>query len=358
MKKVAKSLLKYPGGKQNELKIIKENLPKTAINYYEPFVGGGSVFLEMSYKKYFINDISQDLIKLYQFIKRQNHDFFLELEKINFNLKLITSFVEKHKKSLIHFYYDWKKGIEISLSPLFNSIFVQLNLNNIAIFQEKLADSLMRKFKLISKLETKIDKKISEIDILKNIRSGIASSLYSFYRQIYNKIDYGSPSLRIAIFYYLRDFCYSSMFRYNKNGDFNVPYGGISYDQKNLDAKIEFLQQESLLKKLERTVIENVDFEKFFFENEPKVDDFVFLDPPYDTEFSTYDQNPFDQNDQIRLANFCKTTKAKFMLIIKKTDFILDLYKDFNIKYFKKNYTVSFKNRNKKNVDHLLITNY
>ena len=86
--------------------------------------------------------------------------------------------------------------------------------------------------------------------------------------------------------------------------------------------------------------------------------DFIFLDPPYDSEFSTYDNNSFDRNEQIRLRNYMKNTKAKWMLIIKKTDFIYDLYKEFNIYEYDKNYLVSFKNRNAKDVKHILITNY
>jgi len=48
------------------------------------------------------------------------------------------------------------------------------------------------------------------------------------------------------------------------------------------------------------------------------------------------------------------------MLIIKKTDFILSLYedKDLFINSFDKKYLVSFMNRNDKDVQHLLITNY
>jgi DNA adenine methylase len=84
------------------------------------------------------------------------------------------------------------------------------------------------------------------------------------------------------------------------------------------------------------------------------------LDPPYDTEFSTYAGNEFNKNDQIRLANYLKKTKAKFMLVIKNTEFIYNLYnvKGFKIKSFDKKYLVSFQNRNDKDVEHLLITNY
>ena len=55
-----------------------------------------------------------------------------------------------------------------------------------------------------------------------------------------------------------------------------------------------------------------------------------------------------------------KNTKAKFMLIIKNTDFIYNLYnvKGLYIKSFDKKYLVSIKNRNDTNVEHLIITNY
>ncbi len=68
----------------------------------------------------------------------------------------------------------------------------------------------------------------------------------------------------------------------------------------------------------------------------------------------------FDKNDQIRLANYLKNTKAKFMLVIKNTEFIYNLYKNtgFNIISFDKKYLVSFMNRNDKDVEHLIITNY
>ena len=48
------------------------------------------------------------------------------------------------------------------------------------------------------------------------------------------------------------------------------------------------------------------------------------------------------------------------MLIIKKTGYIYELYKDngFNIMSFDKKYLVSFMNRNDKKSEHLLITNY
>ena len=116
-----------------------------------------------------------------------------------------------------------------------------------------------------------------------------------------------------------------------------------------------------MLKHFERTSIYNLDFEQFLRETKPTENDFVFLDPPYDSEFSTYAQNAFTREDQKRLANYMiKECKAKWMMIIKNTEFIYDLYnkQGINIRTFNKEYVVSFMNRNDKKVTHLLITNY
>ena len=157
------------------------------------------------------------------------------------------------------------------------------------------------------------------------------------------------------------------MFRYNSNGDFNVPYGGISYNRKYLTKKIEYLQDSELKKQLENTKISCDDFYDFLREHKPTIDDFMFLDPPYDTEFSTYAKNSFDKNDQERLADYLKQEcDCFFMLIIKNTDFILSLYENsvdkygrkINISKFDKKYFVSFQNRNNKEAEHLIIKNY
>jgi len=112
---------------------------------------------------------------------------------------------------------------------------------------------------------------------------------------------------------------------------------------------------------MKNTKLYNLDFEEFCNTIALTERDFLFLDPPYDTEFSTYAKNSFDRNDHIRLANFLSRTNAKFMLVIKNTDFIFNLYqknRGFNIETFDKKYLVSFMNRNDKAAEHLLITNY
>lgn len=89
-------------------------------------------------------------------------------------------------------------------------------------------------------------------------------------------------------------------------------------------------------------------------------DDFIFLDPPYDTEFSKYEDNAFTKKDQERLSKILVNLRAKWILIIKETDFIRGLYqnkKGVKISTFDKEYLFNIKDRVQTKVKHLIIHN-
>ena len=54
-----KPIIKWPGGKEKELEFIFPNAPTKINNYYEPFVGGGSVFMAFNANKFFINGLME-----------------------------------------------------------------------------------------------------------------------------------------------------------------------------------------------------------------------------------------------------------------------------------------------------------
>lgn len=117
------------------------------------------------------------------------------------------------------------------------------------------------------------------------------------------------------------------MFRYNNDGLFNVPYGGIGYNPKTLRKKYEYYKSDELISKLQATIIESRDFEDFLMLHQPNETDFMFLDPPYDSEFSTYAKNEFTKEDQVRLATYlADKCRCKWMMVIKNTPFIRSLY--------------------------------
>lgn len=368
-----KPFIKWPGGKSKELNIILKNLPRRIEKYYEPFVGGGAVYLKMGeLKQYYINDKSNELISLYDAIKFRDETFFYAIKEIDKCWKILEDITEKYIEVFVVIYTNYKKDIIgnhelykfienfiLSNSKEFNGILNEQFIVDGERILKELYKSVSRKLRRMKVIESKKGE-LSIEDIKLNIETGFKSGLYTHFRFLYNNAETLGieKSFRSAVFYFIREYCYSSMFRYNKNGGFNVPYGGISYNRKDLRRKIEFMEGTRIIERLNKTEVSSLDFEDFLNISAPNTHDFIFLDPPYDSSFSTYANNTFNISYHVRLAKFCVKTKANFMLIIKNTDFIYDLYKDFNIKSFDKKYLVSFQNRNDKNVEHLLITNY
>lgn len=366
-----KTFIKWAGGKDKELPIIMQNIPSKFERYVEPFVGGGAVYFNINCQNSIINDKSDELILLYKMIQSGNQKFIENLKYINNNWLLIENIVYKNSKELVNIYLNYKekhKNLKLLVDTFIEKHQEELKKLLMDEIDNNLYDLIFTIDKnLISKISRmyKIEKTKNQLpteDIMNNIETAFKGAYYMYLRYLYNN----KKKLKLcdefycAVFYFVRDYCYASMFRYNAHGEFNVPYGGISYNKKDFGKKIEYLSSTKLRNYLAHTKIYGLDFETFCDKIKLTDKDFMFLDPPYDSEFSTYAKNNFDKTDQIRLANYLKHTKAKFMLIIKNTDFIYDLYKDkgFFIKSFDKKYLVSFMNRNDKNVKHLLITNY
>lgn len=108
LKKKIPPILKYPGGKNRELKHIIANLPDEIINYYEPFVGGGSVFFSMDVEQYYINDKSTELMNVYSSIKYKNKEFIKTLNDFNHNWSVMSDVIDNHSNDLINIYVKFK----------------------------------------------------------------------------------------------------------------------------------------------------------------------------------------------------------------------------------------------------------
>lgn len=360
-------IVKWAGGKEQELKYILPNVPDSFVRFIEPFVGGGAVYFSMKNKNMLINDKSVELTSLYNNIKYKNESFvsnlqalqnaWVSLENIlDNNIEFFNTVYLKYKLNKID-----KDKLIVNIERFINnnktkfkSLLNSNLLEHYDIFEKELLRNISAKLIRMKDLEEKKGN-LPEKDIYDNFECALKGSFYMFIRALYNKYD------NSEYFYFIREYCYSSMFRYNSNGEFNVPYGGISYNRKNFQRKIDYIKSKELQSHFVNTDIYNLDFEEFLDKIKLTKNDFIFLDPPYDTNFSSYVNNAFDRQDQERLANYLiNKCPAKFMLVIKNTDFISDLYsnKGLYITSFDKTYMVSFKGRNNRDCKHLLITNY
>ncbi len=369
-------LLKWPGGKAGELAKILPAVPSRINRYFEPFLGGAAVFLALPHDgPTFVNDKSSDLIVFYRAIASADQDFFSTLLHITRDWSELERLVTRNNDTLISLYQGYADA-RITKSQVagkvhdfvlahareFEGMLVTSPRYNPENFHRELLRNLSGKLSRMKDIEHERGK-LPLSDIADNIEGSLKSAYYMHVRHLYNYADrYGvSGGHRAAVFFFIREYAYAAMFRFNKQGCFNVPYGGISYNRKAMQPKIERMMSEETRRKFASAVLTDLDFMEFFDREAPKQDDFVFVDPPYDSDFSDYDGNFFGRADQARLADFLLSRcKANFMAVIKNTDYIASLYNDsrLTIRHFDKKYMWTIKERNNRDVTHIMITNY
>ncbi|MDL2250411.1 Dam family site-specific DNA-(adenine-N6)-methyltransferase [Lachnospiraceae bacterium OttesenSCG-928-J05] len=201
-------------------------------------------------------------------------------------------------------------------------------------------------------------------DFLKEVRKidvGIIDGGKAYYykvREFYNdKLMRAEYDLELAVMLvFLNKHCFNGLYRVNGKGLFNVPYNN-SVSPSCTEESIYMVSEA-----LENITIEKGDFENVC--NMAKKGDFIFIDSPYaplnSDSFESYTKEGFDVESHKRLANcFKEMTKrgCYCMLTNHNTEFINDLYEDFNkeVVDVKRMINSDAKNRVGKEI---IITNY
>lgn len=179
-------------------------------------------------------------------------------------------------------------------------------------------------------------------------------------RHLYNRRNNSASfsAAQAARFIYLNQTCFNGVFRVNRRGEFNVPYG---LKERPLLPSRNLLQQVS-------EVLRRADLAILPFEDALEVataSDFYYLDPPYPplngiANFTHYTSDRFGERDQRRLAERVvrlHSRGCKFMMTNADMPLIRKLYDRFNI--FELSVTRYVTCRRKKHrVCELVITNY
>lgn len=238
--KIVKPFLRWAGGKTWFTKHIENYIPKDFNDYYEPFVGGGSVFFYLKSQgfiknKAYLSDSNSDLINTYKILKNHSNDLF-----------------------------------EI--------------------------------------LKTHID------------------SEDEYYRM--RSTDFTDKIEKAAKFLYLNKTSFNGIYRVNRNGKYNVPYG-----RRNLNILYDFEHLKDISIALKNTYLSTQDFKQRC--KLIKKNDFVFIDPPYtvaheNNGFIQYNQSIFSWNNQLQLSKLTDELNEKevhFLVTNAYHDCIKEIYK-------------------------------
>ncbi len=118
-----------------------------------------------------------------------------------------------------------------------------------------------------------------------------------------------------SLFYYLNRTGYNGLCRFNRSGEFNVPFGKYA----TINYKRNFLPYKGVLGNWE---FSNTTFDRLAFEP----DDFVYADPPYDVEFTQYSKDGFGWDEQVRTAEWLAKHSGPVVLSNQATTRIVELY--------------------------------
>lgn len=269
-----KPFLKWVGGKTQIMNNIISKFPQEIDNYYELFLGGGSVLLSLLSlqkqkkivikNKIYASDINSNLINVYKNIQN--------------NRKKLYEYIDKYISE-----YDSIEGTSVNRKPT-------------------------------SLEEAKTSKE----------------SYYYWIRNKYNNIDKSSIECS-ALFMFLNKTCFRGMYREGPNG-YNVPYGHYKktptiISKKDLENVYDLIKDVVFIDKGFDQIIRNI-----------KYGDFVYLDPPYAPEnsksFVGYVADGFDidkHNLLFEEINKLGQKKVKFVMSNSHVKMVLDNFQNYNI---------------------------
>lgn len=272
-----KPFVKWAGGKRQILDKLIKYVPEDFNTYYEPFVGGGALFFELSPKNAVINDSNEELINVFRCIKDEE------------KLTKMSNELNHHEANHSEEYYY----------------------------------------------------KIRNIDRDKN------------------KFNRLSDYKRAARTIYLNKACFNGLYRVNSKGEFNVPFGKKlkvnTYEGQNIGIIHAYLNFNNIK-------ILSIDFEEAV--KDAKEGDFIYFDPPYDSDtstFNSYTEDGFSKDEQIRLSNVFKNLSDRgcfVMLSNHNTVLINELYKDFYIHKITAKRNINSNGKKRGKVEEVIITNY
>ena len=161
---------------------------------------------------------------------------------------------------------------------------------------------------------------------------------YLHVRNLYNEKQV-NPVENTAFFFFLNRTCFNGLYRVNKAGKFNVPFGRYTRqlicDSETILADSELLQNVEIL---------TGDFEQTFGYIEQET--FFYFDPPYrplstTSSFTDYAKEAFNDAAQIRLKEFCdRLHRMNVSFMLSNSDclgkdgtdrFFDDLYTEYDI---------------------------
>lgn len=299
-KKIIRSPLFYVGDKYKLMKQLVNLFPREINNFYEPFTGGGTVFLNIKAKNYYLNDIDKHLVNIHKFLIESNEnptEFFKEVKTI----------IDKYRLS-----HSYTKDI--------------------------VPNSLKKEFK-------------------KTYYAKFNKDGYEKLKQCVNKNIKNDP----LILYLLLIYGFNRMLRFNGGGKFNLPVGNVDFNKNvviALDNYFSFTKNKSIkfTAKDFRKFLANNKYKKndFVYLDPP----YLITSSEYN---KLWDEKA--ESDLLNFIDILDKNGVNFALSNvthyngNRNNLLIKWMKKYKVCKIESNY-ISYHNNGKKEIKEVLITNY
>lgn len=298
--KIKRSPLFYVGDKYKLMEQLVNLFPKEINNYFEPFIGGGTVFLNINAQKYYLNDIDENLIDIHKFLIKNSKNprrFFNSVEKIIYRYNLSRSFKE-----------------------------------------DIIPDKLKKKWK-------------------KTYYAKFNKEGYEKLRNVVNDHIKNNP----LILYILLIYGFNRMLRFNGGGRFNLPVGNVDFNKNVVNALknyFDFVKNKNIF--ISSKDFRIFFAKKNYLKNDFVYFDPPYLISA--SEYNKL-WNESCESDLLELIDDLNKKGVKFALSnvthynSKENQKLISWMKRYNVHKITSNY-INYHNNKKKNIKEVLITNY
>ncbi len=260
---------------------------------------------------------------------------------------LLSQLLEKFPQEFNNYHEPFLGG-----GAVFFELYSLGKLENKNIFLSDINTELINTYNVVKKSPLELIEKLEEYRIKHS------KEFYYSIRELDRKKGFKDLSNleRATRFIYLNKTCFNGLYRVNKKGYFNTPIG--SYKNPNI-ADSETLINAS--KALENVTILHQPFQSIL-ENTNE-NDFVYFDPPYyplttTANFTSYDSNCFLEEEQFSLFELFEKLHDKKVKVAHSnsdTDFIKNLYQNYDINIVSANRFINSKSSGRGKINEVLI---
>lgn len=295
-----RSPLFYVGDKHKIIGQIRKKFPRNINRFFEPFLGGGTVFLNVDAKEYFLNDIDENIVNIHKYLHKRSKNVDLFLQDVS---KAIDKF---------------------SLSKSYREDIVP----------------------------TKLKDKWNKTYYAKFNKEG-----YIKMRDSFNK----APKKNPLVLYLLLIYGFNRMLRFNKKGWFNLPVGNVDFNI-NTEKALRSYFRTVANRKINFYNVDFLDFleKQAFLKNDFVYLDppYLIAHSEYNKLWSNNQEAKL-----LHILNKLNKRNVKFALSNvshyrnRKNKKLLNWMTDYNVREIKSNY-ISYHNNFSKKIREVLVTNY